>query len=508
MKLTGIIEQAFHGQIIYRGFAPLRDLALLSQSKNYQRTADEQRLDEINEFYRSSPFLFFPELIFGWCLKGENTLRLIKEQQTGTINASDGVKFKKAKFVLPESNYTIGDIPTKKDLTIEIPDEIVSTRPFSRIDGNHRLSVLDKLMIEEKSSGIKDEIGNVLAPYSIILQFDNSEAKKYESAYFYLINSRSTPLTTEQNLQSIFDSENFSDLELKNLFLFDDTIGIQRARDILSFLRSNGEVLDFIGDLFNNEIYSLSKDIATHFKNDIAEIKRALITVNLDYNNKIIKIKNKNVCKAALEILLCHKDEYSRFTRWINDNNLGNIDNISGEDFVKLYLKTHKKSIIKVFVAMPYVSFKRVNDYNKLFREVLEVDIPKKVNAKIELIPIMRFKGSSQRIDQRLLKSIEECHVFIADITGINENVVFEIGVAQGLKRPTILIKANPDSDIRGIFDEAGLDINKGIPFDMDKLQYIPYSLTGYYNDIKTIIKNNLPEILNKDYGIEIINNT
>ena len=157
---------------------------------------------------------------------------------------------------------------------------------------------------------------------------------------------------------------------------------------------------------------------------------------------------------------------------------------------------------------MPYVSFKRVNDYNKLFREVLEVDIPKKVNAKIELIPIMRFKGSSQRIDQRLLKSIEECHVFIADITGINENVVFEIGVAQGLKRPTILIKANPDSDIRGIFDEAGLDINKGIPFDMDKLQYIPYSLTGYYNDIKTIIKNNLPEILNKDYGIEIINNT
>ena len=506
MKLTGILEQAFHGQIIYRGFAPLRNLALLSQSDNYQRTADVQRLDEIKNFFSSSPFLFFPELIFGWRLRGEETLRLIKEQQTGTINASDGVKFRKAKFVLPEANYAIGDIPTKKDLSIEIPDEVVATKPFTRIDGNHRLSVIDGLIIEEESTGIKNEIGNALVPYSILLQFDNpEEAKKYESAYFYLVNSRSTPLTTEQNLHSILESNDFSDLELNDLFQFNDPQVIRRVRDVLNFLRSNVEVLDIIDDLFNNEIYSLSKDIATNFENDIAEIKRALITINLDYKNRKIKIKSKNVCKAALEILLCHSKEYDRFIRWINDNNLGDVDNILGKDFVRLYLKTHVKSIIKVFVAMPYVSFKRVNDYNKLFREVLEDEIPKKVNAAIELIPIMRFKGSSQRIDQRLLKSIEECHIFIADITGLNENVIFEIGVAQGLKRPTILIKANPDSDIRGIFDEAGLDVNKGIPFDMDKMQYIPYSLTGYYNDIKTIIKNNVPEILNKEYGIEII---
>lgn len=32
----------------------------------------------------------------------------------------------------------------------------------------------------------------------------------------------------------------------------------------------------------------------------------------------------------------------------------------------------------------------------------------------------------------------------------------------------------------------------------MDKLQYIPYSATGYYNSIKSIVRNHLPEIVKK----------
>lgn len=506
MKLTGIIEQVFHGQILFRGYAPLRDLARLSQCKEYQRFTDSDRINEIQEFYKSSSFLFFPELIFGWILKDNNTLRLIKEQQTGTINAYDGIKFKKAKFVLPESNYIIGDVPTKKDLTIELPDEVVNYRPFSRIDGNHRLSVADLILEEEQTTGLKNEIGNMLVPYSILLQFNSEDNKKYESAYFYLINSRSTPLTTEENLKSILITNSFSNNELKSLFKLEDA-SIDKAQHIREFIQANVEVLGFIGDLYHNEVYSISMEIVKELRNDIDEIKRALVSVNLDYSTKRIRIKNKNVLFSALEIYLNHNSEYERFVRWINDNNLGEIEQIPSSKLVEIYLKTHVRKVYKVFVAMPYVSFKRVNDFNKLFKEVLEKEIPQKVNAEIELIPIMRFKGSSQRIDQRLIKSIKDCDIFIADITGINENVVFEIGVAQGLDKPCLLIKANPDSDIRGIFDEAGLDIDKGVPFDMDKLQYVPYSLTGYYNDIKAIVKNNVIEILKVNYGVEIIDN-
>lgn len=507
MKLTGIIEQVFHGQIIFRGFAPLRDLARLSQCEEYQRTADSDRINEIKDFYDSSPFLFFPELIFGWVLKDNNTLRLIKEQQTGTISAYDGIKFKKAKFVLPESNYIIGDVPTKKDLTIELPEEVINTKPFSRIDGNHRLSVADLIFEKELETGIKNEIGNMLVPYSILLQFNTDDNKKYESAYFYLINSRSAPLTTEENLKSILITNSFSNIELKSLFKLEET-SIDKAQHIRKFIQANVEILDFIGELCDNEVYTLSMEIVKELNNDIEAIKRALLSVNFDYSTKRIRIRNKNVLFSALDIYLNYNQEYERFVRWINDNKLGEIEQIPGRKLVEIYLKTHVRKVYKVFVAMPYVSFKRVNDFNKLFKEVLEKEIPKKVNAEIELIPIMRFKGSSQRIDQRLINCIRSCDIFIADITGINENVVFEIGVAQGLDKPCLLIKANPDSDIRGIFDEAGLDIDKGIPFDMDKLQYVPYSLTGYYNDIKAIVKNNVIEILKVNYGVEIIENS
>ena len=56
-----------------------------------------------------------------------------------------------------------------------------------------------------------------------------------------------------------------------------------------------------------------------------------------------------------------------------------------------------------------------------------------------------------------------------------------------------ILIKADSDSS-RVPFEE--IEINNNLPFDMDKLQWIPYSSTGYYNKIKSIMKNNIPEIL------------
>ena len=64
-----------------------------------------------------------------------------------------------------------------------------------------------------------------------------------------------------------------------------------------------------------------------------------------------------------------------------------------------------------------------------------------------------------------------------------------------------ILIKS--DEDNRQVpFVNAKLDVKKQVPFDMDKLQWIPYSSTGYYNDIKSIMKNNIPEILVNRFGL------
>ena len=67
---------------------------------------------------------------------------------------------------------------------------------------------------------------------------------------------------------------------------------------------------------------------------------------------------------------------------------------------------------------MPYISHARVNEYNKLFKEVLS-EISKVINHGLELIPIMRFRGPSQRIDRHLIEKIKECDIFMA---GLSEN--------------------------------------------------------------------------------------
>ena len=125
-----------------------------------------------------------------------------------------------------------------------------------------------------------------------------------------------------------------------------------------------------------------------------------------------------------------------------------------------------------------------MNEYNKLYKEIC-IDVSKKANVELELIPIMRFRGKSQRIDQRLLNKIKECDIFIADISGNNINVIFEIGYAESMDLPMILLKNEKDDSI--------------VPFDMDKLQYLPYPDKGYYNDIKSKVSGNLSQILKEN---------
>ena len=63
VKLTGIVEDVFGGRTVFRGYATLRTLYKLSQSSDYQRKEDEERLPAICNFLRNSPFRFYPELL-------------------------------------------------------------------------------------------------------------------------------------------------------------------------------------------------------------------------------------------------------------------------------------------------------------------------------------------------------------------------------------------------------------------------------------------------------------
>ena len=159
MKLTGIIEDVFNGRSIFRGYATLKHLAVASRPGEYQREADVRRLPEMKAFMESSRFSFFPELIFGLQLTDPSALKKLKyEQDRGTILLNDGIKFVKAKFTF---ETIIGENPKTKVMSIDIPDEIISQKPLTRLDGNHRLNVIDDLLKDNSDS----ELLNVVVPF-------------------------------------------------------------------------------------------------------------------------------------------------------------------------------------------------------------------------------------------------------------------------------------------------------------------------------------------------------
>lgn len=243
----------------------------------------------------------------------------------------------------------------------------------------------------------------------------------------------------------------------------------------------------------------------TRFVGNISlkQLQKSIICLAAEYEE--LGISSIEALLVLLKFLVeGNKKDYGCFAKWIKSNEVGKVAGLSHTDLIGLYEHIHRQREYKVFVAMPYISFKRVNDFNNLFKDVLKEISEKKVQAKVSLIPIMRFKGNSQRIDSRLIKCIKECDIFIADLTTCNDNVIFEVGLAEGNNKPMILIKAESDTT-KLPFDEAELKLSTQVPFDMDKLQWIPYSSSGYYTDIKNIMKNNIPEILKENYDVPIV---
>lgn len=97
-----------------------------------------------------------------------------------------------------------------------------------RIDGNHRLTAAEEIR--------SDRIGKMNIPFCIVLfeetfeekfnpatqqmeKVSDTEYKKFERVVFYNINSKSIPLTLEENLRSILGAEKyFDDQEIEKIF--------------------------------------------------------------------------------------------------------------------------------------------------------------------------------------------------------------------------------------------------------------------------------------------------
>lgn len=128
------------------------------------------------------------------------------------------------------------------------------------------------------------------------------------------------------------------------------------------------------------------------------------------------------------------------------------------------------------FVLMPFT-----NDLTKIFNGVIKPSIE---SAGLQLVCKRADDIKSNRtIIQDIWKSICEARVVIADMTGFNANVMYELGIAHTLGKETILI-----------YQKSG-DVK--FPFDLAHIRRIEYSNDAVGGQaLATDLKSTLSEIL------------
>lgn len=473
MKLTGLLGNSLNGQLCLRGFAKIKDLARVSKADyTYQRNPIDR--SDISDFLEKQAYLFFPEVILGYKVKSKGTESVIQLIQEGKKAKSEEGSFGVKKIIV--------DGETEKFITIEI-DETINPQPFSRIDGNHRL------LAAEKSENSKVE--NMIAPYCLLLGENTTDFDKATKVFFYNINTKTIPLTSEENLKVIIDDEiNFSNDELIEIFGGKHPILTRSLRK-----KAGPDIFGNIQHLIKNQYRTcLNKTFKYLLKNGEDETKivdkviNSLQAVNTLYGTDP-QLRTNESMEILTAFLYYHVKEgsakFEMFKNWILNNQIFNAKGVLTDSLIGIFDEI-VSSEIKVFVAMPYFEEQVVADYNMIYSKTIST-IAKEYAINISLYPIMCNKGATQDQIQDIINKIKECEICFADITDNNANVLYEMGWARALKKEVIIVKRKNSEKPKSDY------IND---------TYHEYNDSARSTDLSRVIRENIIEILEKNYGL------
>lgn len=181
--------------------------------------------------------------------------------------------------------------------------------------------------------------------------------------------------------------------------------------------------------------------------------------------------------------------KFEFFKNWVIKNHIFDIKEIKAESIIKIFDKIVEQEI-KIFVAMPYFQGdpKIVEEYNTIYENVIN-EISRDYGVKISLYPIMQNEGETQDQIQDIINKIQDCHIFIADISDNNANVLYETGWARALKKPTLLFREKSSAPPKS---------------DYANDTYHIYNNEYRFSSLFEIARKNILEILNKNYGIPL----
>ncbi len=422
MIIQGILDNSLNGQLCIRGFANIKDLARLSEADySYQRGLLDR--SDISDFLENQTYLFFPEVILSYKFKYRfdekrpAPLKLIQEGKKYRSNVNGDNTEISVTLIKPKD---VNALPIKvAELRL---DESIE-KPFHRIDGNHRLNAA------EKSNSEKVE--RMVIPFCILLGTEyyddkgfyvNDESKDFDKAvkvFFHNINTKTIPLTSEENLKVMIDDiDNFTDEELESIFIGKYPILTRRLIKEVnpSIFKGISHILNNNYRTYFNDIFKRLLDSGVSEETSVDKVINSLQAVNQLYNdNANLKANDSfGLLTAFLWYHIQGIDKYNAFKNWILNNHIFEIKEVKASSIIKIFDKIISQEI-KVFVAMPYYEGKSeiIEEYNKIYSDEITT-IANETKINISLFPIMCNKGATGDQIQDIINKIKEAKIVFA----------------------------------------------------------------------------------------------
>jgi len=346
----------------------------------------------------------------------------------------------------------------------------------------------------------------------LILFEDTKEAEKYKRVIFHNINSKSVPLTSEENLRLILDDADiFPDqLLIEEPFFgqhyyfarkLKDTINLDVLTSIANsfkFEKENGEEISIkrttLLKLFE---LLLEKGVITNIESEINRVHGAIINVNGIYGH-YQQLKD-NQCYALFSAFVYYElntkigDYKEAFKNWVLSNHIYEIDEIEPLNFINVFDKILTARKRHIFVSMQFTEDTKT--HHSAIQEAIDtVNTKHKLELMLKEIRIDELnKGYSYTISDEILELINNTGLLIADLTHSNKNVYHELGFLMGLNSGRQLKHENFILLIKNKTDGT---TDREIGFNIRDYQQIRF-------DSDLVLKNKLIESLEIYYKLK-----
>jgi len=445
MILRGLLDRSLGGFVCIRGYAPMGELARVSHADlGYQRDLITTHRDTVIRFLRNRKNLFFPEVILSCLLSYDFSKPSAVSGLEPLANVLAGKGFKSntdgiavAIKRIPFRGTADPRAPNALQVaTLTVPDELLTkkTVPLFRIDGNHRLSAADQ----------ESEFSEIVAPFCVILFGSGEEDKRNSKTIFHNINSKTIPLSSEENLRIILDDTAlFPDDALEEPTSFGwpfllarkaqgsiEPGAVPALKGVLQHPRTA------LVDLF--ELLIEKKAIP---KSDakLPDVRACIKTIDTIYAiDDDLRAKH---CVGLFHafVYFCLTDPQRKmlepFKQWVSGNHLTALADIDAHALIEIFENIHIAKARTVFVSMQFGD-DTDDTYDTIKRAVDTINA--ELRPKIKIVPLridQLNKGHSYTITDAILTAIEESGLLIADLTHANPNVYHEVGYLMGLNR-------------------------------------------------------------------------